>query len=99
MVSRAAESEGAVWAIGMMSGTSCDGIDAALIHTDGTSIDDFGPTTELSYDVAFRARLQSCFGGKGPVTAVERELTERHADAVRQLLAEAGRKPSEIAIV
>ena len=38
MVSRA-ESEGAVWAIGMMSGTSCDGIDAALIHTDGTMID------------------------------------------------------------
>ena len=98
MASRA-EGEGAVWAIGMMSGTSCDGIDAALIHTDGTSIDDFGPTAELSYDVAFRARLQSCFGGKGPVAAVERELTERHADAVRQLLAEAGRKPSEIAVV
>ena len=30
---------------------------------------------------------------------MERELTERHADAVRQLLAEAGRKPSEIAVV
>ena len=33
------------------------------------------------------------------MAAVERELTERHADAVRQLLAEAGRKPSEIAVV
>lgn len=91
--------QGPVWAIGMMSGTSCDGIDAALIRTDGTSIDEFGPTVTVPYDGAFRARLQSCFGGKGPVAAVERELTERHAGVVRQLLAEARREPADIAIV
>jgi anhydro-N-acetylmuramic acid kinase len=90
---------GAVWAIGLMSGTSCDGIDAALIQTDGTAIDDFGATLTLPYDAAFRARLQSCFGGRGPVAAVERELTERHADAVRQILVLAERKPSEIAVI
>ena len=73
MVSRA-ESEGAVWAIGMMSGTSCDGIDAALIHTDGTSIDDFGPTFELSYDVAFRARdLLAALAAPAPHRAAARD--------------------------
>lgn len=98
MVSKA-KGQGAVWAIGMMSGTSCDGIDAALIHTDGVSIDDFGPTLTLPYDGAFRARLQSCFGARAPSATVERELTERHAEAVRQLLTLAKRKPPEIAIL
>lgn len=91
--------QGPVWAIGLMSGTSCDGVDAALIRTDGRSIDAFGPNLTLPYDGAFRARLQSCFGGKGPVIAVELELTERHAEAVRRLLALAEHAPGDISII
>ncbi len=87
----------AVWTIGLMSGTSCDGIDAALLKTDGETVAAFGPTLTVAYDDAFRARLRSCLGGGGPIAAVERDLTERHAAAVRQLLEAAGMQPREIA--
>ena len=87
----------AVWTIGLMSGTSCDGIDAALLKTDGETVAAFGPTLTVAYDDGFRARLRSCLGGGGPIAAVERDLTERHAAAVRQLLEAAGMQPREIA--
>jgi anhydro-N-acetylmuramic acid kinase len=91
--------DGAVWAIGLMSGTSADGIDAALIRTDGAAIAEFGPSLTEPYDNAFRMRLKSCFGGKGPVEEVERDLTERHAHAVQALLARSGRSPRDVAVV
>lgn len=95
---------GAIWAIGLMSGTSCDGVDAALIRTDGNAIAEFGPALTVPYDSAFRGRLKSCLGltarnGGGMVDAVERELTERHAAAVSQLRHKAGRKAGEVAVV
>ncbi|MFN3825709.1 MAG: anhydro-N-acetylmuramic acid kinase, partial [Pseudorhodobacter sp.] len=33
---------GAVWALGAMSGTSLDGVDGAMIRTDGVTISEFG---------------------------------------------------------
>lgn len=41
--------EGAVWALGLMSGTSLDGVDAALLQTDGIEIGAFGPGLERPY--------------------------------------------------
>lgn len=39
----------ALWALGLMSGTSLDGVDAALLKTDGESILEFGPSAEMPY--------------------------------------------------
>lgn len=91
-----------VWAIGLMSGTSGDGVDAALIRADAERVHEFGPEIALPYDSAFRDRLKACYGGRQPaaeIVAVERDLTERHAVAVHQLLDRAGMTPAEVAVV
>ena len=44
--------------IGLMSGTSLDGVDAAWLETDGERIGAFGPTLTLPYDERLRADLR-----------------------------------------
>ena len=72
--------------VGLMSGTSLDGIDAAFVETDGEQRVTTGPSLTLPYDDALRARLRAALGGKGPVAEVERAMTEAHAEAVRALI-------------
>ena len=48
-----------VWALGLMSGTSMDGVDAALILTDGESITEFGPSLFLAYGKGYRAQMSA----------------------------------------
>lgn len=80
--------------IGLMSGTSMDGIDAAMLETDGDRVLAFGPSVMTPYDDEFRARLRAIVGrppDASPETAeIERQLTARHADAVRAVIAQAG---------
>jgi len=71
--------------IGLMSGTSLDGIDAAFIETDGEGVVKPGPWLTLPYDRALREDLRAALGGKGPTQALERRLTEAHAAAVKRL--------------
>ncbi|MHB1218671.1 MAG: anhydro-N-acetylmuramic acid kinase [Alphaproteobacteria bacterium] len=85
-----------LWALGLMSGTSLDGVDAALVRTDGIRVLEFGPFRTEPYDAAFRERLRAVLGGKGDVAGVERDLTEVHAAAVKALLREAGRKEADL---
>jgi anhydro-N-acetylmuramic acid kinase len=68
-----------------MSGTSLDGIDLAVIETDGGDRVIAGPSSTIPYPHAFRDRLRSVLGGLGSVAEVEAELTRLHAEAVERL--------------
>ncbi|WP_431855178.1 anhydro-N-acetylmuramic acid kinase [Azospirillum sp.] len=85
--------------VGLMSGTSMDGIDAALVRTDG--VDRVEPLAFrfTPYGDGFRARLRACLGGKGDVADVERDLTEAHAAAVKDLLAQAGVSAADVDLI
>ncbi len=54
--------EDRVTALGAMSGTSLDGVDAAVIETDGETIFDFGPTAFLAYTAQEQTVLRSVMG-------------------------------------
>ncbi|MEO1748273.1 MAG: anhydro-N-acetylmuramic acid kinase, partial [Pseudomonadota bacterium] len=96
-------------AIGLMSGTSMDGIDVALIKTDGISHLEFGPTGEFAYDALFAQRLNDALvtaqaveerlDRPGNLKALEAEITDRHQGAVQLFLDENGLTPNDIDIV
>lgn len=52
----------ALWALGAMSGTSLDGVDAAMLHTDGERILDFGTCGYRAYTRQERAVLRAALG-------------------------------------
>ncbi len=79
-------------AIGLMSGTSLDGVDAAVVETDGERVARLGPSLTLPYAPELRARLRALIAEGDALDAdapalglVEREITDRHADAVEAL--------------
>ncbi len=86
-------------ALGLMSGTSLDGIDAALLNTDGEVIAGTGAALTAPYTDRLRARLRAVLGGEGPVEDVARELTEAHVSAVEELLQGAGIEAGEVDII
>ena len=47
--------------IGLMSGTSLDGVDAAWLETDGERIGAFGPTLTLPYDDGCARPAAACW--------------------------------------
>lgn len=83
-------------AIGLMSGTSMDGIDIALVKTDGETTVERGPAFGVAYPSEFRKKLSQALEiakriekrDQRPenIAEIELELTQRHAAAVRDFL-------------
>jgi anhydro-N-acetylmuramic acid kinase len=77
---------GPVWALGAMSGTSLDGVDAAMVLTDGHEVLDFGPTAFRPYTPDEQAVLRAALG-RWPGEAGVAEAAEVVENAHAELLA------------
>ena len=92
--------QGPYVALGLMSGTSMDGIDAAILRCDGERILEFGPALSVPYDLDFRDRLRNVIGEHpvGDIGAVTTELTIYHIAAVKELIEVCGTRfpPPEV---
>ena len=78
--------------IGLMSGTSLDGVDAAWLETDGLRIGRIGPALTLPYDDRLRSQLRRLLdraaglpADDGEVADIAHRLTLRHIDAVQAI--------------
>lgn len=84
-----ARGTGPVWALGMMSGTSMDGVDAALIRTDGRAILGFGETGYRPYTQAERGVIAAAMGlwpGAPGVAEAEAVVRAAHAEMIADAL-------------
>jgi anhydro-N-acetylmuramic acid kinase len=76
--------------IGLMSGTSLDGVDAAVLETDGDTVQAFGPRLTLPYPPVLRQRLRDLIElqtdqDTPSLRQIEAEMTRVHIGAVKAL--------------
>ncbi len=82
--------------VGLMSGTSCDGVDASLISTNGVNDLELLSNLHIPYPQEFSLSLKKLCAKFDSYFDVELQLTDFHTLAVNQLLKQAGYKSDEI---
>lgn len=73
---------GPVKALGAMSGTSLDGVDAAVVETDGISVFNFGDTSYRGYNNAEQAAIRAVFGQWDHVPEAAETVETAHAQVL-----------------
>ena len=82
-----------VTAIGVISGTSMDGIDVSVVDTDGEAAVKAGPGRTYPYPEPLRRQLLDLVADpvrarSDPLEDLDRQVTDSHVDAVRRFMAE-----------
>lgn len=84
-------------ALGLISGSSLDGVNAAVISTDGVDVFEFGPVLDVPFDDELREKLRRFHryyreAGETEKNLLETELTQFHAAIVREMIEDYGEK-------
>lgn len=87
------------YVIGLMSGTSADGVDAALLYTDGKTVAKPIASASQPYDDALRADILALMRGEGDGEAVAQALTQVHAELVEAVIAASGIARAQIRLI
>ncbi|MEM8843052.1 MAG: anhydro-N-acetylmuramic acid kinase [Pseudomonadota bacterium] len=79
--------KGAIWALGAMSGTSLDGVDAAMVLTDGHTIEAFGKSAFRAYSEKEAGVLRDALGalpGEARAEAAAVTVEDAHAEVLSE---------------